>query len=240
MDTRGNDRLRELLAAEYAIGTLRGRARRRFETWMRTDADLARRVARWHEHLQPLADALAPVAPPSRVWAAIEARLGHARVASVPAWYDRIAFWRGFSALALALAVFAIGVSLRPLPQPRTRVVQAMPDMVATIADPGSGRPVAVVMRTASSGALMVKIAADVDIPAGQDLQLWIAPTDREPMESVGMVPVAAKGTAMPMPMPDDRMLARTKAFGLSLEPAGGSPQPTHVLGLGALMRLAG
>ena len=28
------------------------------------------------------------------------------------------------------------------------------------------------------------------------------------------------------------------KAFGLSLEPAGGSPQPTQVLGLGALVRL--
>lgn len=236
MDTRGNERLRELLAAEYAVGTLRGAARRRFESWMRADADLAARTRAWEERLQPFATSLAPATPPARVWARIEARL-HRPARPAASWWDRVAFWRGFSGIAVAVAVFSVGVTMRPVPLPVPERVDVMPEAVATIVDPKSGKPVAVVMHGKAKRELYVKVASDVDVPAGMGLQLWMAPTDREGMESVGMVPAGARTNTMGMPVTSDAMLGRTKAFGLSLEPAGGSPQPTRVLGLGMLMR---
>jgi anti-sigma-K factor RskA len=42
-----NELVREALAAEYALGTLQGRARRRFERSLKDDPALRRHVAGW-------------------------------------------------------------------------------------------------------------------------------------------------------------------------------------------------
>jgi anti-sigma-K factor RskA len=44
---RAPGELAQALAAEYVLGTLRGRARRRFEAMVAHDASLAETVARW-------------------------------------------------------------------------------------------------------------------------------------------------------------------------------------------------
>ena len=62
------------LAAAYALGTLSGPARRRFEALHHQRADVRIAVAQWEERLGRLAASLAPVRPSPRVWAAIEAR----------------------------------------------------------------------------------------------------------------------------------------------------------------------
>jgi anti-sigma-K factor RskA len=218
MNTRGNDHLREMLAAEYALGTLRGGARRRFERWMRSDPDLAALSLAWSGRLAPLIDQLSERVPPARVWSAIEARLpGHSRgrsVSSSAGWWDRLALWRGIAAAFAVITAVAIAVALRPAPVPETQFVQVetLPGAVATVTDQKSGALVAVVMASRAGDELIVKVAADVQVESGATVHL--AAVDR------------AK-------------VVDAKAFGLSLEPAGGSPQPTHVLGLGALVRLS-
>jgi anti-sigma-K factor RskA len=246
MNTKGNLPLRDLLAAEYALGTLRGSARRRFETWARDDAELRTLAFAWSERLLPLLDDLAPAGPHARVWDAIEARLpgSSAHTGDRPAfegpsgWWSRIALWRGLSAAFAAVAVIAIGIAMRPQPVMAPQVVQSLPGAVATLVDPKSGKAVAVVMETERADAVVVKVAADVDVPEGKALQLWIAPRDKEALESVGMLPSTARTQATTLVPAAVTMLSRAKAFGLSLEPAGGSQQPTQVLGLGALVRL--
>ena len=64
MNSRGNEALRERLAAEYVLGTLRGAARRRFEGWMFHDAALRRAVTEWQERLVPMAELTPAVTPP--------------------------------------------------------------------------------------------------------------------------------------------------------------------------------
>ncbi len=245
MNTRGNDRLRHMLAAEYALGTLRGPARRRFETWSRDDPELRAMALEWSEYLAAFTDRIAPAPPPRRVWEAIEARLPGGSIARSPLatspWWDRLAVWRGLTVAFAAMATLALGLAMRPqavvAPPP---VAQALPQAVATISDPKSGHPVAFVMASERGDALIVKIASDVDIPAGKDLQLWVAPNDVKEMVSMGLVPASAKTTAFRVVGPSDvGMLAKAAAFGLSLEPAGGSKQPTQVLGLGNVMRVS-
>ena len=72
-----NPQLRDRLASEYALGTLHGRARKRFERLLRNDADLRRNVIQWQERLTPMAQAVAPVNPRKRVWRNIEKRFKH-------------------------------------------------------------------------------------------------------------------------------------------------------------------
>ena len=72
---RGDAETREALAAEYALGTLHGPARRRFERLLAVDADLRARVRRWERHLGEWVAEAEPEEPPASVWSSIEARL---------------------------------------------------------------------------------------------------------------------------------------------------------------------
>ena len=268
MNLRDNGPLREMLAAEYALGTLRGGARQRFERLARHDTGLRDLAMAWSQRLAPLLDELQPAVPPRRVWDAIEARLpgfaarreGGSTLAA--GWWDRLGFWRGLSAAFATVAVVALGLAMRPGPVPETRIVQAepkivqappkivqaepkvvevdrLPTAVATLTDAKSGAPVAVVFMTQGGTALIVKVATTVPVDDGKALQLWMAPDDAKSLESLGVLPAAAQGEPVRIDAVDATRLSHAKAFGLSLEPAGGSPQPTKVLGLGALVRLS-
>ncbi len=266
MNIQANERLRELLAAENALGTLRGGARRRFERWARADDSLGALALAWSERLAPLVDAIPSKMPPRRVWDAIEARLpGRSQGVQPTAatgWWDRVGLWRGLSATFATIAAVALAFTLRPQPVVEPRIVQAepkvieappkvvpaeprivevekMPDAVATLVDAKSGTPVAVVFATKGGTSLMVRVTTDTPVDDGKALQLWMAPNDAKALVSLGILPDAARGEAVAVPGVDAATLARAKAFGLSLEPASGSAQPTRVLGLGALVRLS-
>jgi anti-sigma-K factor RskA len=73
------------LAAAYALGTLAGPARRRFETLMKTQPAVAQAVADWNRRLEPLAARLAPVQASAGLWARIEVDTRRADVARAKA-----------------------------------------------------------------------------------------------------------------------------------------------------------
>lgn len=58
----------DMLAAEYALGTLRGRARLQFQKRVLREPALAARVAYWQEMFSTLDSHLVPVPPPETVW----------------------------------------------------------------------------------------------------------------------------------------------------------------------------
>lgn len=65
----------ERLAAEYALGTLQGGARRRLETLARQHPEVREALQRWQYQLASLTELAPPQAPPPQLWKRIEAVL---------------------------------------------------------------------------------------------------------------------------------------------------------------------
>ena len=72
MNIQINPSLIDQLAASYALGTLRGGARRRFETLARDNATLRAAALIWQSRLASVAELQPEVAPGPAVWKRIE------------------------------------------------------------------------------------------------------------------------------------------------------------------------
>jgi anti-sigma-K factor RskA len=218
---RHNDKLREKLASEYVIGTLRGGARRRFETWLHDDAALRRSVAEWQDRLHPMAEFAPAVQPPPQVWQALEKRLDLGRTpARSPFWrglLEDLRFWRGLGIASTALATILVTVLL--VRQPET----ALPNTsyIAMLAD-ANARPVAVITGDMRHRRLTVKLVAQQNIAADKSLELWAVPKQGAP-RSLGLV--AANGSVT-LPLPENATPESIPVLAISLEPKGGSPNP--------------
>jgi anti-sigma-K factor RskA len=213
LNCRNKPELRSRLAAEYALGTLRGRARARLQRWLRDDRELAAEVARWEARLAPLADAVAPVAPPARVWPKIEQRLTFTK--SFP-------LWKALGLIASGAAAALVAVALL-LPLQRAGVPASY---IAVLSDPKTSHPVLVATAERSETVLHVTTLEPAIHVAGASLELWALPRGGQP-KSLGLV--ASEKTALKLVAAADQSLGDVPALAVSLEPQGGSPtgQPT-------------
>jgi anti-sigma-K factor RskA len=219
---RQNDQLREQLASEYVLGTLRGGARRRFEQWLQEDIVLRRAVAEWQDRLHPMAEFAAPALPSPQVWQAIESRIAAgaapARTSRRSFWLglrEDLSFWRGLGLVSTAAATVLLSVLLTRLPDP----VAPVTSYVATLADEKS-QAVMVITGDAKRRQLTVKVVAQQDIGPDKSLELWAVPKDGAP-RSLGLV--AANGTVT-LPLPENVTPQSIPLLAISLEPKGGSP----------------
>jgi anti-sigma-K factor RskA len=219
------------LAAEYVLGTLRGRARERFERLARADWALGEAVRSWEERLLPLAEELPPIAPPTRVWAAMLARTQRTPLVRASIW-SSLGLWRALAFASLATVIALAVVLLRPLPE--------APEGALVVVLAGTDAKPALVASADRLGRyLSVKPVARVDLAADRALELWMLPDGGNPrslglISATGVVRVALSG-------PADQALRNIPALAVSLEPTGGSPtgQPTGpVLYSGPVQRL--
>ena len=90
MNRYHNNELMDALAAEYVIGTLHCRARRRFIRLMQSNSELREQVENWESRLNKLADQARPVPAPEAIWRNIDQRLFNenrvAGTSSDPVW----------------------------------------------------------------------------------------------------------------------------------------------------------
>jgi anti-sigma-K factor RskA len=199
------------LAAAYALGTLRGRARRRFERMAREDDALRSLADRWQEQLAALATDVPSIEPPARVWREIESRISPSpadRSSTSSAW-RALAFLAG--GLATVLFAFFIWTSSAP---PRD------PVFVAVLTAQDSGPRMVVSMEEPEL--LRVKIVKPWSGVEGKSLELWALPTEGAP-RSLGLVANTGVDTIIRI-RAGNPVLQGASALAVSLEPAGGSP----------------
>lgn len=231
MDLRRKTELQERLAAEFALGTLRGRARERFRRWIAEDASIAAAALQWELRLAPMAAAVAPVHPPARVWRAILKRLDAGQARGEGVW-SSLVFWRNLGLVASGMAaglLVAIGVIAPQGPHPAPApVVLRIPsnEMVAAylavLSDSKTLKPALVVSAGRSSNDLWVKALDPAIHVPDRSLELWGLPTGGAP-KSLGVIVRSDKMTALKLAAVADQALADFPALAVSLEPMGGS-----------------
>jgi anti-sigma-K factor RskA len=202
---------RDLLAAEFVLGSLEGAERGEAERLLAADPAFARSVAAWQQRLTPLAAHIAPAAPPAGLWRSIEASIEPPATATIRPFRRRVRFWQATTAGALAIAASLAAFLLLRQPE-QVRVA---------LLTPLSGGPPALMATTNRGGELVVRPAISISVPTDKDLQLWALANGETKPRSLGVLPPAGGSLAMALAL-DTQLL-------VSLEPKGGSPtgQPT-------------
>lgn len=226
--------LLDRLAAEYVLGTLRGRARRRFEQIQRRLPAARAAVGQWQERLAGLAGSVPPAPAPARIWQAIDARISAPATASaaVPrrGWFGN--WWRPALGFALG-AVLTVGmvtlnptalVSLDDLAQRE----QALPQSYVGLLTDAQNRPTLLVSSTRYGTVVTVKFLRPVDVPAGKVLQLWALPAEGQPFPLGAAAPAAPPGsTRFTIGSATEQLLAKVPRLAASFEDRPATPGAT-------------
>ncbi len=222
----------DILAGEYALGTLNADERSEAERLKVSDAAFARAVSEWEERLSPLSEAVPPIEPPDSAWNKIEASLVAPSPVVSTALTDlaeqmvdlkrSLSLWRyatmGAVAAALALAIVWMGGLDTPFRQaaPEERYVAMLQSekgetgFVITMNMPGKQfaiRPVS------------------VQEPTSKSYELWAIMKDgKKPPMTLGLVGTGAYAMMDAPAEIDHKMLEEGVQLAISLEPKGGAP----------------
>lgn len=215
-----DSRLRALLAGEYVLGTLIGRARQRFERLLLADAGLRDLVDRWEMQLNRLAIGAQPVDPPARVWRMICARLGFRQSPSrMFLWWERVNVWRAIAGVAVAATILLTVQLLRLVPE-------TPPPMLGAVLTDADNQPgwVAIVSAThREMTALKITSLRAVSPGPGRSFELWLIPAGTSRPISLGLLPEDGNAS-VDLPREIGRKLHASSTIAVSLEPKGGSP----------------
>lgn len=232
-------KLRQMLAAEYVLGTLHGPARRRFARLMRTDAQLAAEVHYWEQRLAQFNHNITPATPRELVWAAINHHINKTTVAPIRSSNKSLNLWRGWAAISTAASIilgFSLWQEMQKPPQvvTQTQLVRVeVPVQVAmpfvAVLQPGKTDAMWKVSIYPERGLIKVTAAGQYKMDENaHSLELWVVSADGP--HSLGLLPITGSGE---MPMPKDLAMPGDMAtLAVSMEPQGGSPtgKPTQVL----------
>ena len=219
-----NRELVDRLAAEYVLGTLRYRARRRFERWL-LSPQVGALVKAWEDRLAGLEPQLTPVAPPAAVWRGIENKLELRKLDRRPAMR-----WLGIAASLIFFVAIGVFVTRPPAQPPLTAQSSLQTDAqtiywrVEVLGD---------------SQELNLHVNLVHDLPPGKSHELWALPEGGGAPVSLGLLPHTGDHHRV-LNATQRAALASSKQIAVSLEPEGGSPTgaPTEVLFAAPLARV--
>ncbi len=211
-----NRELLDRLAAEYVLGTLRFRARKRFERWL-LSPQVGALVNAWEERLAGLEPPLTAITPPATVWRGIETRLELRTIARAPAMrYLAIAASLLFFAMLGMFAVRDFGDQVTVTPPLQLAATQKA--YIEENAETIYWR----VELLGNNQELSVHVHKAHALPAGKALELWVLPAQGNPV-SLGVLPLAGEQHLVLNDAQRAAFNGATK-LAVTLEPAGGSP----------------
>ena len=245
MTLLNNPDLIDRLSAHYALGTLRGGARRRFETLAREHASVRGAALLWQSRLVSMNELAPPVAPDPAVWSRIDEFLQSEKQAQamlhaqrkaprksklepLQTWLSSLLLWRGAAAgvFATVLAVVQVASLQVQLGQSSTQVAQLQAQLLATpqieyvavLANAKSDVSMLVTFDAARSS-LNLQRVGNYREPKDRSMQLWALVPNGRP-KSLGVLGDADLTRLSALAA--DVQAAPTLA--ISLEPKGGVP----------------
>ena len=259
MNLNNNSSLVDQLAASYALGTLRGGARRRFEALARDSAKVRAAALIWQSRLSAVAELQPQEAPSPALWTRIEnlvnaekqanalqaSRAINRSPAAAGGWWASLGLWRGASAAGAMAAVVAMVAGLTLNGQLSGQVQQlsaqlsATPEIqyVAVLSDDKAAASMLVTFDPKNKR-LVLKRVGGFQAQPDKSLQLWALPPGGTPrsLGVLGNEPVLRLTAA-------GSDVREVPTLAISLEPQGGAPAgsgPTGpVLFTGALIETA-
>lgn len=213
----------ESLAAEYVLGSLKGRARLRFERWMMESYRVRQEVWFWEEKLSGLAAVVPEEQPPARVWPAIQQRLWPEEMprASVSQLSERRTgprwLWPSWGLLATAAAL-VMAVLLVQQPEP-----ERFPMLSGAIVQQDVADPLWLVSEAGDDNRLRLRPVAASAAESDKDYELWVVPEEGQPL-SLGVIPVGDSVLQIELSDAVRAALDKSRTLAISLEPVGGSP----------------
>jgi len=208
------------LAAEYALGTLRGLARQRFETMMHKRPDVMHTSIAWQTRLSPLLETLPEVSPHESTWLKISSRLWQRVEAEKAPWWRRL-LAPPLAALVLGLMMGAVLPSLwqaRNDPEKLTQLPESYVGVLAT----QTGKPGLIVSSLRQGITVDIKQLAAVSIADGNTLYLWTVDKAGK-LSPVGPVP-NKKFSSVQLPEPAEKVFFSAVELAVSIEPVGLKP----------------
>jgi anti-sigma-K factor RskA len=215
-------KLIDSLAAEYVLGTLGGRARRRFERWRAREWHVERRVQAWEERLVGLALRLSPMRPSPHVWSAIEKRIGATAAPGTSPARGAADAGRRIStlrALAASVAIFVVlvgGFAAWRATHPELLAL-------ATFTSPNAVQPAWELTADAGMRHLRAVALGGARPQTGKSFELWALPDNGGAPVSLGLMPDSGRLDRELTEAQRAALLGSSKVA-VSLEPTGGSP----------------
>jgi anti-sigma-K factor RskA len=232
----------ERLSREYVLGTLTGRARRRFERLL-TEAPLATRVvARWQQRFDVLAAGVPPVQPRDQVWQGLQQRLFASRDRpAAPSFRARVQALLAPRVLGGALAgVLAATVVLKLQPQwlELESRSEALPQSYVGLLVNDAGQPALLASSRRHGRSITVKLLQPLTVPDGQVARLWALPREGAPF-LVGLVPARGSAT-IALTESAEKLFFSVGRLALTIEPvtAGAAAPSTPFVASGHCVKL--
>lgn len=215
----------DLIAAEYVLGTLDPGERTAVAARRQREPALEAAIRSWEQRLGPLAETAPEVAPPTDMLARIERRLQVAAPptaaspgADVIALQRRLSSWRRATYATTALAAgLALAIGLRET------LLKPTPPRYVAVFQKDDASPAFMMTVDLATKQLTVRMVA-AEVPPEKTYQLWIATPALGPNpRSLGLIG-RNDFTVQRAALVQDTDVLRNATFGVSLEPAGGSP----------------
>ena len=212
----------DVLAGEYVLGTLDAEERAAANARRRRDPALNAAIEAWEHRLAPLAETVSSVTPPEKVRVRVEEALAKNPAAQasgcVVALERKAQGWRRVALAASALAaclLVAIVVREGSRPEPASSYV--------AVFQKDDASPAFLLTVDLEKRQLSVqRVAAEPQ--SAKSYQLWIASEKiGDAPRSLGLIEVKNATTQRTLAK-YDRATVEGATFGISLEPAGGSP----------------
>jgi anti-sigma-K factor RskA len=213
-----NPQLLDELAAQYALGTLRGPARSRFERLCLNEPAALTALHRWEDKLVGLMTEVKPVQPPRAVWQQIQQRLGHGDRQERSGFFEKLSGWWNRSQLALAGGIAALALTIAVV----TYVSTPQTQLIATVTNEQKAEQWRV-EAVKDRAKLVITRSASVALDPNRDYELWALLDSGAAPVSLGLLPKNGKRELL-LTEAQRLALAGSGKIAVSLEPIGGSP----------------